>query len=284
MLDFLFGITNRELLSNAKSGDIRSQIYLSNECKSDILIFGSSRAQHHYNPKLIEDSLNLSTYNCGQDGCGIITMYGRLLLLLDRYTPKVVVYDINGDYDVIQDDNTKYIKSLLKFSKKDAIRDYIIEIGPWSNKYKLMSNLWKYNFDFISFVESNIISDDKDNYRGYTPLYGTYDGERIQFNKNYDEWDSVKKKYMVRFINLCKTRGIQLIFMYSPYFTDSRPRSLQLITKLCMQEKIPLINHYTDCVDIMNNSSFVDCCHLNKAGSDYYTRVVIEDIKSEVDL
>ena len=44
--------------------------------KADLLVFGSSRANHHYVPEVFEDSLKLTFYNTGKDGSGIfITLH-----------------------------------------------------------------------------------------------------------------------------------------------------------------------------------------------------------------
>src|SRR5207249_457135 len=38
----------------------------------DILIYGSSRATHHYDPQIFKDTFGLSCFNCGKDGMDVL--------------------------------------------------------------------------------------------------------------------------------------------------------------------------------------------------------------------
>ena len=70
-LDVVVGVLSDYLVTNAKSGATQKSEYICEKTKEDILIFGSSRAVHHYNPLIIQDSLNMTCYNCGYDACGM---------------------------------------------------------------------------------------------------------------------------------------------------------------------------------------------------------------------
>ena len=41
----------------------------------------------------MEDSLHMTCYNCGNDGSGIVLSYGRLLMVKERKTPKIIIQD-----------------------------------------------------------------------------------------------------------------------------------------------------------------------------------------------
>ena len=59
---------------------------------------------------MISDSLGVSCYNAGESGCGIILAYGRLLMILERYTPKAIIYEVTPDFDYLDGkDNHKYL-------------------------------------------------------------------------------------------------------------------------------------------------------------------------------
>ena len=76
-VDFIIGGIFNYLSLNAKSGGNLKNNYIAYNMKEELLIMGSSRAAHHYKPGIFSDSLNMSCYNCGRDGNGIILMYGR---------------------------------------------------------------------------------------------------------------------------------------------------------------------------------------------------------------
>ena len=83
-IDRGFGMVMNYLQENAKGGYIGHHNYILQRANEDILIFGSSRALHHYNPQIVIDSLGMNCYNCGQDGNGIILFYGWWQIIKER--------------------------------------------------------------------------------------------------------------------------------------------------------------------------------------------------------
>ena len=127
-LDICFGMVMDDMYQHAKSGTTSKSTYIANKTNEDVLIFGSSRAVHHYNPQIIEDSLGMSCYNCGYDGNGILLNYGYYQMIIERYAPKVIVYDVIGEFDFLPGDNLRFLKGLRPFYKNNMIREYIAGI------------------------------------------------------------------------------------------------------------------------------------------------------------
>ena len=69
--DLIIGTSLDYLYQNVKSGLFYTTSYSINKSTADILIFGNSRANHHYNPKIIEEETGLTCYNTGRDGQSI---------------------------------------------------------------------------------------------------------------------------------------------------------------------------------------------------------------------
>ena len=86
----------------------------------DILIFGSSRALHHYNPEIIEDSLGMTCYNVGSGGQNIYFHLALLESTLERYTPEIVILELMYiDFEVTpQQWDTEKLGTLLPFANQ----------------------------------------------------------------------------------------------------------------------------------------------------------------------
>ena len=133
------------LRGNAKGGATKLLHYIANESTDDVVIFGSSRANHHYVPQIIEDSLGMTCFNMGQDGNGIVLMYGRYQMLLERYNPKLIIYDVClFDYSANYD-NLRYLDRLKNFYDRDCIRDEFMELAGWKEQIKMISKMYRNN-------------------------------------------------------------------------------------------------------------------------------------------
>ena len=92
-VDFSLGSVFHYLQANVAQGRTEVEYHACKKSDEDILIFGSSRAAHHYVSQILTDSLNLRCFNAGQDGNGIILQYGRWKMISERYSPKLIIYD-----------------------------------------------------------------------------------------------------------------------------------------------------------------------------------------------
>ena len=98
-----------------------------------IIILGSSHAVRHYVPSVIQDSLGLTCYNCGEPGCGIIPAYARYKMVAERNKPKLVIYEVTPGYDyLVSDDYSKYLGKVRQYSEKNL----------WQNYIRLLVMLW----------------------------------------------------------------------------------------------------------------------------------------------
>ena len=127
--DYLMGSVLLFMNLNSKVADNGRNNMINKEMTADIVILGSSRALHHYVPQIIEDTLGLTCYNAGTDGQGIILNYGRYQMLSQRYTPKIIIYDICPEYDLNTNDNSRYLKWLKPYYFDSSVREIFKDIS-----------------------------------------------------------------------------------------------------------------------------------------------------------
>ncbi len=279
LIDMVFGCACRYLNCHAKGGDTKNQYYITKECEKDILIFGSSRANHHYAPKVIEDSLSMSCYNCGLEGNGIVLFYSRLLMMTNRYTPKILIYDIYDSFDVAEGDNMKYLQWQKRFYDEPGAKDVFTMVNP-NEKYKMLCNLYRYNGNFIQMISDNYLPIHNVEYGGYRPVrVHMTDEPMVKDTNQITTWDPIKKECMTLLVQLCKEKDIQLIFAYSPSYGGYRPSCDNLIKEFVKEHNLLLLDHYSDMDFCMNKEYFYDTVHMNDTGATDYTKKICHILK-----
>lgn len=288
LIDIASGFGFNYLRSHAKGGDTQKNYYISEQCCDDILILGSSRAARHYDPQVLEDSLHMSCYNCGEPGCGIITAFARYGMIEQRHKPKLVIYEISPLYDYfILDDNSKYLGRVRQYANKPPVRQMFIELGDELESVRLWSNMYLNNSFIFHNVLDNVMSDGNGN--GFKPLHGiiksdAQEGARVN---NYWQTDSVKLSYIENLIIKFQKDSVGLCFMVSPRYIseeNARKQDSDYVTLACLCDKygIPFINH-TYMEGISNKHEFFqDFGHMNKDGAKRYSEAIVADLKQYV--
>lgn len=283
IIDVVWGKVMNTALATTEKGDWGRRNYIINKVHEDILIFGSSRAIHHYDPRIFTDSLGMSCYNCAEDGSGILLHYPRLKALIQRYTPKIIIYDIIPKYDFLEFGENISLGMLRPFSTNNSIFTFIEEIDD-NERIKLYSGFYKYNSSFLEILIQRSSS---------TPLtadiftYSALDGEM-----DYDiddagelegeELDMIKYSYFEKFIDLCNSHNIKLFITVSPWYKMKESDAYAPIYKLCKENGVIFLNHNFDTAFNYRKEYFHDAAHLNKSGAEAYTKVIAHEIKTIV--
>ena len=277
LIDVFVGRVLSYMVANAKDGDFRESNYICNESRDDILIFGSSRSARHYNPQIISDSLGMTCYNCGQDGMGVILNYGRYELHCQKHRPKLVIYDILPAFDLLENDNHKYLKWLMPYYDKSGILD-IFEAVDFTEKVKMLSMMYRYNSIFFNIIANYIPTNSVMNI-GFRPLDVSVDTIIVneQRKESVVSYDSVKISFLNKMIELSKETDF--VFVVSPIFYNFDTTSLELVKKMCHEKRLEYIDFSNHPKYNYNNDFFMDCVHLNAKGADEFSRDLVMELK-----
>lgn len=286
VVDFGFGKACAYLNAHAKGGETKQMYDLCLKNQYDVLILGSSRAHHHYVPQIIEDSLNLTCYNAGYDGNGVVMMYGIYQMIVNRYKPKLIIYDIEPTFDIYEygadNNNSRYLSALRPYFRQSGITDIFKDVSI-EDYYKSFSSLCQYNSFTVPFVIDNIKNRSM-NVKGYSPMYGQMMKEPVIVGKKDSSVvDSIKIKYMKRLIQDASEKGISVIMVASPMYGSVRSKSLQPIKELCTEYKIPFVDYYANYVFMKHKEWFNEPMHLNNEGAHAFTREIVDIIKELFD-
>lgn len=282
VFDFAIGRTLRYFYFKETSGIHFRTTYAMETTKTDLLVFGSSRANHHYVPKVFEDSLKMTFYNTGRDGNGIFFQTAILKSILKRYIPKVIILDYAGDF-VKGAEAYDRMNSLLPYYRTHKEIRNIIELKSPFERIKLISEVYPFNSQILTISIGNLEINKKRKYdnRGYVPLYGEWQ-RKIDSIVTFTAYvvDSNKLTALREFLNIAKKSGAKVFVIYSPVFQKfNRRQEIDICRDACAFENVPLWDFSKDTLFLDNKHLFQDVDHLNYNGAVIFSNMVTKRIK-----
>ena len=282
IVDVLSGVVFSFFRAHAKGGTTLEANYIAEQCDADILVLGSSRANHHYNPAIL-DSIGGKAYNGGMDGQGIVLGLGRYLMCAEKHVPKIVIYEITPEFDyLVYGQNSKYFGFLRPYYDKPGIKQIFERFDNPFEQLKMHSQMYRNNSKILAYVRDLLVENKQ---RGYYPQYGS-------LNKNLKQndggqsivIDSVKLSMMESLINETSKRGTKLYFAISPRFHTINDGKILLMyepgIELALKHNVPILNYIFTHRLSDNSDVFVDYVHLNENGALAYSKMVVSKILS----
>lgn len=286
VLDYVIGLWFDNVRHNLPMDGERTAKaeYVINKVEADIVIIGSSRAQSHYDTKVFCDSIpNMTVFNCGGDGqkfwyCDIITN-----CILDRYNPKLIIWDFR-----LQDlDQYAENLSLLYpyFKENDYIKRRLLEREPLL-KYQLWLNTYRYNGSGSRILTASRLpkdyGKDKLGYSGHKPLKTI----SMVFNDlNYmpKSPDSEKVESLEKTLVRAKEKGIPVVLSISPVVNKIKGKNttIESIRSVCNKHNVKFINDSQLEGFVGDSSKAYDSGHLNSEAAAEFTKLLINQLRTE---
>ena len=285
LLDVTVGKSLKYLYFQQKNGKSHSLTVGLKQQQSDILIFGSSRAMHHYDPDIISDSLQMTCYNIGYDGQSILYHNAVLDVVMERYNPKIIILDILSE-ELYESTQSYDLLSVLNpyVSDYPVLWNTLSLISPYE-KVKHLSSIYPYNSTLLRTIAGNIERGGKDiTLNGFTPQEGIWKFPLKQRTFQVDkDFDPNKLKAFELFCRKCIENEIDLYIIVSPIFVDVQEQSssTHYIIEKCNAQAIPFISFVND-GNYRSNELFLDESHLNTAGSAVFSKEMSYRIAAKV--
>jgi hypothetical protein len=285
LLDIGIGSILKHLYYKQDSGLLYRTTYAIDSTQADVLIFGASRANHHYYPGAFEKALHMSCYNAGRDGSAIFYHYAILQGVLKRYSPKMAILDFSNRGFIKDQESYDRISSLLPYYKKHPEMRCIIDLKSPYEKYKLLSKIYPYNSLLFTIAVGNAGFNRGREYNndehGYVPLTETWKGGIITdtgFAKY--ELDSTKIRIFESFVRDCVNANVQLYIILSPYFIKYKfeDRSVVIAKEIAQKYNIPFYDFSQDTVFLNVAELFTDESHLNGGGAKIFSNKIVDRI------
>lgn len=282
VLDKLVFFSLNVISDNVKTGLGIGKLnhYLTFADKSDLLIFGSSRANHHVDPIAITNN----GYNMGMDGSQI-AYAAALIKSLPKEKKQTILLHIGASNFIQKDYDGSDLKALhTKYNRNKNIRWEIDRLSQgnilqkyyWSLSYNgvVMATLKNYFYPSYS----------TDEYRGYDPLTVT-DQQREIFQKilkretkvecpKNSEINPIYENQLKELQSFCSKNNKTLIAFTAPIHQDLCKADNAMLASFMKKNNIRYYDFSDFFKDNNNLKYWKDNSHLSKEGAELFTNEI----------
>lgn len=251
--------------------------------KADVLVLGPSTANHHYDTRLLRDSLRMSVYNAGFDGKNI--QYSAMVFysFLQRCKPKIVCLDLGPS--MLSDEWNGSIGEMNIFYNMSPVVHHIINERATSvQKIKLCSNLYQCNNSWQWLLHA-YLQHGESTTDGYRPLDVVSSNQFGVKHMPYEQFrvDSVNLRYLDEIVNKCKQRGVKIIFSVSPsLIVTKRSEFERWIRYYAARHGVDLLDLQDDERFLKHPTLFYDYTHLNRQGAVLFSQIIVDHIRQSM--
>ncbi len=270
---------------------------LTGNAKADMVIMGSSRAWVHFSPKILDSALHVNSYNLGYDGSGFGLQFKKLKIYLQHNPkPKYIVQEVGYIGTLRTITYLPGVQAFLPYLDDTAMLSVVQNSDSKMNFFDIHFPLYKYNNELVIVKEGlknyfgHITQTTK--YKGYEGRNQMWDSSFAEFKKaNPDGWkcfiDSAGVHLFKDYLQFCKANGIKVILVFPPVYNES----LQILVNLKDSRKyyedfskefgVPFYNYENDTLN-KDRKYFYNSEHLNKLGSEIFSREFANDVRKEI--
>ncbi len=283
ILDYSLGALLDYYYFKQQSGWLYRTTYALNETNAELIILGSSRANHHYHPDVIGQRLHFTYYNAGRDGSYLFYHYAVLKGILKRYKPKMVILDFGITEFMKNQESYDRISYLLPYYKTHPEIRSIIELKSTAEKLKLISRIYPFNSSLVTIVAGNPVfhmTKDGDK-EGYIPLHNKWNEPLITYNSSECyEFDTTEIRIYKMLIQDCINAGVKLYIVASPYFHKLKSTECSILEgrKIAGLYNIPFIDFSGNEYFTARPQLFDDSYHLNDQGARVFSGMLMDTI------
>ena len=262
-----------------------------------IVITGSSRAASHYDPRIIAATTGRSAFNLGRNGSQTDMQVAVLKAYLEHnQKPEIVVHNL--DAFTFETSHEVYaFAQYVPYLYDNEIYAPLRKITPdtWKSRYV---PLYGYVVDDMNFSWMLGIrgffgwSPKNDFFQGFDPRPKPWTDDFDSFratNPNGVSWPIEPEgiQVMEDLARLCQERGIQLIFVYSPEYsemqklTNNRAEVFGHFHELAERYHVPIWD-YSDWSHAADTQYFTNSQHLNAQGAALFSEDIARRLQQYI--
>jgi hypothetical protein len=279
--DLIVGTAIKKMYFTTSAKGIAKIRYTLDSISQSIIIYGSSRAVHHYIPDTISKYTGMSCYNSGVDGQGLAFSYIQITQMLKRHIPQVIILDISPNIilDTLSDEKLSILRPYID---RDTLIKNILINGSFYEKIKYFSSVYPYNGNILSLLVG-LVYHNNDTLKGYVPIFGILDPKSI----NQDNVSDIKISksqiyYLQQILKSCKTEKIKIFLVSSPIYRKNIYDNIVIseIKKIAEINYIGFLDYTSDSSFLNDRMLFKDNLHLNQNGAALFSKKIAKRLQS----
>lgn len=244
-----------------------------------VLLLGSSRTRHEYDPQMIGRVLGKTCYNAGIDGHGV--NYSAIVLesAVARRPPQVVTLDllaamVDGTWS-----RTGLTSVIPYYGKNRALTAYIDDWAAPEEPWLLRSNLYRLNGVTTWLMKAYIKGRRAEPTDGYDPYDTICDDAEYILSDEFKPAEG-DVACLDRIVELCDGCGARLVVFVSPNY-DVNTAFNSWIADYCRRHGVEFHDFSFDKRFEGHPELFAEPRHLNIDGARLYTGLVIDCITGD---
>jgi hypothetical protein len=291
-LDLMIGSVLEFLFFKQKTGPNYQIIESITTNRADLVVLGNSRAQHHYNPRIISKKTGFSSVNAGLNGgYGVYLPTFQVDEISNNYKPKAIIVEIDPNALGFWKGNYDRLTVLLPFIDRypNAI-DYILLRDNYQ-KVKLYSKSYRYNSLIYNELMYSLFANKFNHVKSFIPISKKLSSKdsiasvnKIR-NMSSPTMDINMELILKKLINIAKYKNIKLIFVNSPIYNNTLNDNYSIAGKKAIQimndNKISFWDYSNDTSFFNKYYLFSDRLHLNNKGAELYSNIIAERLVAE---
>ena len=263
---------------------------------ADLLVMGSSRAEFHISPKIIDSALQLNSYNLGLSAWHFDMQYARFRVYLQHNKkPKYIIHNV----DVYGFSKRKDVANAPQFLPyihdtilQNVMHNHQGEFDVYQKNIPLLKykNNQKLAFEgFLNFSGFSNLYDTTSKYKGYCGNSFVWNNDFQNFKKRFPngakyKFDKVIIRQFEEYLAFCKKANIKVILVYSPEYFEVQPyyKNKDELIHLC-EESARKFNckflDYSQNPLCYNRDYFYNSQHLNRTGAELFSSDLARKVK-----
>lgn len=263
------------------------------EVNAAIIINGSSRAQTHYDPRLIAAATGLSAYNIGLNGSQTDMQLARLKTYLrHNRKPQWVIHNLDAFSLQVSHGEVYDPGQYVPYLDEPDLYPPLAAIDPntWKARWLPLYGYVAQDLRFgwlqglrhqLGFAEGS----EPEDFKGFRPRHKAWTGEFDTFRALHPNGSAVAiepagEEQFDDLLRLCASRGIGVVLVYSPEYievqalTTNRAEVFTRFAAIAARHRVRLLDFSASPI-AARKELFYNSQHLNAAGAEAFTRELV---------